>query len=148
METQAGFEWDERYLLGHGALDATHQEFVALVHALLTVADDGLGAALDAFTVHAEAHFEQENGWMRDGEFPARACHIDEHDKVLASVYAVREHLSGGDTAMVRELALALQDWFPGHADYMDSALAAWVTSKAHGGKPVIVRRHAAAGGA
>lgn len=146
METQAGFEWDERYLLGHGAMDATHREFVALVHALLTAADAGLPAALDAFAAHAAAHFEQENSWMVAEDFPARDCHIDEHNKVLASVHQVRQQLGAGDAAIVRELAAALQDWFPAHADYMDSALAAWMTKKTHGGKPVIFRRSAAVG--
>lgn len=144
METQAGFEWDERYLLGHGAMDATHREFVGLVHALLTAADAALPAALAAFEAHVEAHFEQENSWMVAEGFPARDCHIDEHNKVLASVREVRRQLGEGDVGLARELAAALRDWFPEHADYMDSALAAWVTKQAHGGKPVVLRRNAA----
>ena len=73
--------------------------------------------------------------------FPARDCHVDEHDKVLASVRDVQQLLAEGDTEVVRELAVALQDWFPGHADYMDSALALWMVKRAHGGAPLVFRR-------
>jgi hypothetical protein len=29
----------------------------------------------------------------------------------------------------------------PGHADYLDSALAAWMSKQIDGGKPVVLRR-------
>ena len=29
----------------------------------------------------------------------------------------------------------------PGHADYMDSALALWMVKRAHGGAPLVFRR-------
>lgn len=141
METQTGFDWDDRYLLGYEAMDDTHREFVTLVNDLLTVDDAALPAALDAFAAHAEAHFAQENAWMELDGFPARDCHVDEHDKVLASVRDVQQLLAEGDTEVVRELAVALQDWFPGHADYMDSALALWMVKRAHGGAPLVFRR-------
>ena len=32
-------------------------------------------------------------------------------------------------------------DWFPGHADYMDSALATWLVKKSHDGRPLVLRR-------
>ena len=141
MELQSGFDWEDRYLLGYAPMDDTHREFVDLVNALLTVDDDDLPAALEAFAVHAEAHFAQENGWMVAEDFPARDCHIDEHDKVLASVNELREQVATGEREIVRELALALKDWFPGHADYMDSALSTWMVKRAHAGKPLIFRR-------
>ena len=81
METQTAFDWDDRYLLGYEAMDDTHREFVTLVNDLLTVEDAALPAALDAFAAHAEAHFAQENAWMDLDGFPARDCHVDEHDK-------------------------------------------------------------------
>lgn len=142
MEVQSGFDWSDRYLLGQPQMDDTHREFVTHVNALLTVPDDQLAEALAAFEQHAVAHFAQENEWMSMDGFPARDCHVDEHDKVLASVSEVREQLESGDTAIVRELAVALMEWFPEHADYLDSALAKWLVSKAHGGAPIVVRRN------
>ena len=79
MNTAATFEWDDRYLLGHRAMDDTHREFVDLVDSLLTVGDQDFAAALDAFARHAEGHFEEENRLMDQHDFPARGCHADEH---------------------------------------------------------------------
>lgn len=141
MEAKAGFAWEDRYLLGYAAMDDTHREFVELVNALLTVDDAGLAAALTAFAAHAEAHFAEENAWMESTDFPPRDCHVDEHAKVLASVHAVQQQLAAGDVAIVRALAEALQDWFPGHADYMDSALSTWLVKRSHAGRPLVFRR-------
>lgn len=141
MEHLAQFVWRDRYLLGHAAMDETHREFVQRVEALLAAPDERLGAALDAFARHAELHFAEEEIWMEQHSFPARTCHADEHAKVLASVREVRAKLEEGDTGLVRELAKALREWFPAHADHMDSALAQWLVKKVHAGAPLVFRR-------
>jgi hemerythrin len=76
-----------------------------------------------------------------DNEFPPRQCHIDEHAAVMHSVHEVQGLLAQGDTMICRELVAQLADWFPKHADQLDSALAHWMTKKRLGGKPVVVRR-------
>lgn len=138
---QAGFAWSDRYLLGHHAIDATHREFVELVDALLTAPDSALGAALQAFAEHAERHFSDEKNLMDSGVFPARDCHVEEHDKVLASVHEVQQLVAAGDIGVGRQLASALKDWFPAHADYMDSALSKWLSNRKFAGAPVVLKR-------
>lgn len=141
----AGMAWDDGYRLGHGALDATHAEFVRCVDAMLRAVDPVAAmTALDAFAEHAQQHFADEARWMGE-EFPARDCHVDEHDKVLASVREVQQAAAAGDIGLVRDLAVALADWFPAHADYMDAALASWLVHRSHGGAPLVLRRNAAA---
>lgn len=126
-------------------MDATHREFVDLVAALLSAPDDDLPRHLDAFAVHAECHFAEERGWMESTAFPATQCHIDEHDAVLKSVYEVRDLLAGGGHGHTcRALAQELVRWFPGHADYMDAALAQWMVKKRVGGIPVVLKRRSA----
>jgi hemerythrin len=61
----------------------------------------------------------------------------------MKSVREVRALIAaGGDPATARGLAAALQDWFPGHADYLDSALAQWMVKKQTGGIPIVLRRN------
>lgn len=142
IETSVGFAWTDRYCLGHAAMDDTHREFVERVNALLTVDDAELMAALAALAEHAMAHFVQEADWMAADGFPARECHVAEHDKVLASITEVQQMLARGDVETVRQLAVALIEWFPAHADYMDSALATWMVKRSHAAAPLIFRRH------
>lgn len=144
--TDTSFTWSDQFLLGHGAMDATHREFVDIVGAMLSASDADLGRLLDDFANHAERHFEDERQWMLATEFPAAQCHIDEHNAVLASVHEVRALLAGGGhEATCRALARELSRWFPGHADYMDASLAQWLVKKRMGGIPVVLRRPATA---
>jgi hemerythrin-like metal-binding protein len=139
--SEPSLAWSDAFVLGHEPMDATHREFVELVGALQRAPDAALPALLARFEAHARRHFAEEDQWMRDTEFPPRDCHIDEHAAVLRSLEQVRELADGGDLSEVRRLADALADWFPGHADWLDSALAHWLCKRAYGGKPVIVRR-------
>jgi hemerythrin len=136
------FSWNDMFLLGYAPMDEVHREFVDIVNALLNAPDAEVAGHLEAFARHAESHFEQEREWMEKTEFPARGCHVDEHEAVMKSVRGVQEIVAAGNFAEARSLAKALKDWFPGHADYMDSALAAWMSKRSYGGKPVVVRRN------
>lgn len=134
--------WSDRFLLGHGDMDDTHREFVACVAALQTAEDADLAERLAAFEAHAVEHFEQERRWMEATGFPATQCHVDEHAAVLRSVHEVQEMLRDGTaTQVARDLAQALADWFPRHADHMDASLSQWLIKRRHGGAPVVLRR-------
>ncbi|MDA0236585.1 MAG: hemerythrin domain-containing protein, partial [Proteobacteria bacterium] len=118
MTSPPVFTWSDRFLLGHRTIDDTHREFVECVDALLRASDAEIPAALDVFARHAEAHFAQEDAWLSAADFPTGGdCHIDEHAKVMASVREVQELVAKGEVEIARELAQALMDWFPGHAD-------------------------------
>lgn len=142
MKSPSEFAWSDSFLLGFGPIDHVHQEFVAIVHAMLTCPDADFLSHLQEFERHAQAHFAQELGWMKSTSFPAMDCHDDEHRAVQKSVSEVMPLVAAGDLAVGRRLAQALADWFPGHADYLDSALAQWLVKQQTGGVPVVVRRN------
>ena len=136
--------WHDDMQLGHPPLDAIHQEFVDLVGRLQTAPDDDLPGLMDALLAHARSHFEEENRWMRETGFPSTDCHVEQHDAVLASVIEVHALCARGEREVCRSLAQALADWFPGHATYLDSALAHWMVHRRFGGKPVVIHRSTA----
>ncbi len=135
--------WTDDRLLGHEDIDATHKEFYEVVFRMLTCTDATAWTALLDFEIHAQAHFREEEDWMRESAFPSLECHADEHNKVLASLAEVKHAIStqAADHRLVHRFADHLFAWFPGHADYMDSALATWLTNKRFGAKPVVVKR-------
>lgn len=145
MNEPSPLQWSDSYLLGYAPMDATHREFVSLVHALQVCAAADFPKHLEAFHEHAQAHFAQEDQWMRETDFPPRECHTDEHAAVLASVTQVlalvRADAGERNIDTGRRLAAELARWFPGHADYLDSALSHWMCKRATGGRPVILRR-------
>jgi hemerythrin-like metal-binding protein len=135
--------WSDARLLGFTAMDDVHKEFYEVALGLVNCSDATALAAIEAFEIHAVSHFDQEDEWMRTTNFPPRDCHIDEHAAVLKSVREVKAAVEQGQggAAMVRDIGMHLFRWFPGHADYLDSALAAWMTKQKMGGKPVVLRR-------
>ena len=138
--------WHDGLLLGYAPMDQVHETLVTVVAHLQSCLDSEVAAALDAVHAHLQEHFGSEDQWMRETDFPARDCHIDEHAAVLNSVQQVQERLTQqGDVALCRRLADELARWFPGHADYLDSALSHWLCQQRLGGKPVVIRRHVTA---
>ena len=139
---QSDFFWSDAFLLGYGAMDVVHQEFVDIVSAMQSCPNAELLSHFTALALHVEDHFAQENTWMRDSAFPAMACHIEEHSAVQKSVAEVMALVSQGNIAVGRRLAHALADWFPGHADYLDAALAQWMVKRRTGGAPLVFKRN------
>lgn len=141
MPASAEPRFGDHLLVGHAAMDREHRAFADDLHALQQADDTGFAAALQQLTVHLQVHFALEEQLIDAHRFPAGACHAEEHRKVLASLAEVQALVAQGDIAIGRELADALADWFPGHAENMDGALAIWVSRKTHGGAPVVLRR-------
>jgi hemerythrin-like metal-binding protein len=145
----ASFTWTDARLLGFKPMDETHEDFYRVAQALLISDESTVLDALKAFERHAVEHFEQEDHWMRSTEFPPRDCHIEEHEAVLKSTREVIQMVTDGrgGVPLAHDFAVYLFQWFPGHADYLDSALAAWMSKQTFGGKPVVLRRGVTKGG-
>lgn len=144
-QSDTSFIWSDARLLGFKPMDETHEEFFLVAFKLLTCDEAGAPKALEDFEAHAVSHFGQEEEWMVSTGFPPRDCHMDEHAAVLKSTREVREAFTSGQAGLelVHDFAMHLFQWFPGHADYLDSALAAWMAKRTYGGKPVVLRRKA-----
>lgn len=135
-------KWRDDFLLGYSPMDDVHQDFIGCVSATLHAEDADVPAAFGKLKQHLEAHFALEDRWMVETHFPPRQCHIDEHAAVMRSASEVDALLKReGNVANCRRFAQALLDWFPGHADLLDSALAHWMCKRTLGGKPVVLRR-------
>ena len=137
LPTQA---WHANPALGFAPMDEIHEEFIALLQRLLDAPDDAQVVLMDELIVHVQHHFDEENQWMHETQFPPRDCHIEQHDAVLASILEVRQLLNQGHHDICRDLAHALAEWFPQHATHLDSALAHWMFKRRYGGKPVVLR--------
>lgn len=117
-------QWTDDFALGVPQMDATHQEFVALLADVDSAADATLLVRWQALVDHTAEHFSQEDRWMLATRFAATNCHTMHHQAVLG---VMREGLAmgrAGDLAPVRQMARELTTWFPLHADSMDAALA------------------------
>ncbi|MFB9123781.1 hypothetical protein E2553_39385 [Paraburkholderia dipogonis] len=56
---------------------------------MLHANDEPIPAIMEKLSHHVESHFALEARLMKQYAFPARECHIEEHENVLASVREV-----------------------------------------------------------
>ena len=126
LDTGKSISWSDSFVLGFQPMDTVHQELIDILGKLQKATDCELKMLLQSLLDHLDEHFEYENSLMISSEFPPRECHIDEHAAVMQSVIDVQNCLEQGDFEVCRRLTEALVNWFPSHADYLDSALAHW----------------------
>lgn len=127
--------------LGYTPMDIIHAELDGLLARAEQTSDEGWIPLLEEIDAHLRSHFSDEDRWMEETAFPPRDCHMDEHAAVLRSSEGVLALARGGDLQPSRGFVEELGRWFPGHADYLDSALAAWMCKRSFGGKPVVLHR-------
>jgi len=116
--------WSDALRLDLPAMDDTHREFVDLLAAVARAPDDGLVAAWSALVDHTDAHFAQEDRWMRQTRFASGNCHTTQHHVVLGVMHEGLAAGRAGRLDVIRQLARELAAWFPQHAQGMDAALA------------------------
>jgi hemerythrin len=127
--------------LGYGPMDTIHAEFSELLALANGPGERDWVELLTRIDAHLRSHFEAEDRWMTETEFPPRECHMDEHAAVLKSSGEVLALAVEGETSPAPSFVAELGRWFPGHADYLDSALAAWMCKRRFGGKPVVLHK-------
>jgi hemerythrin-like metal-binding protein len=116
--------WSDALSLDLPLMDDTHREFVALLAVVAQAPDEALVDAWAALVAHTEAHFAQEDRWMRETGFAAANCHTTQHEVVLT---VLREGLALGRVGRldaIRQMAHELAIWFPRHTQSMDAGLA------------------------
>lgn len=117
--------------ISHPDIDHDHDEFIALVNQLETVADPDFAALFDQLIVHTKRHFDRENAFMEQYGFPALAEHKGEHHRVLGELNQFKKRVDKGMIGFGRSyIKDRLPQWFTLHVTTMDSALAAHILRK------------------
>ena len=132
---------EQNIILGYAPMDDVHDGFHTVIRGATQCADEDFPDRLDEVVRHLRSHFLLEDQWMNDTKFPPGDCHRDEHAAVLRSADEVQALQGARLIAIGRDFVRELNAWFPGHANHLDSALAAWMCKRSLGGKPVVVHR-------
>ena len=143
--------WNAELALGHGPMDHTHEEFVALLRAAQAALGESRAVALSAYealVAHTIEHFGQEDRWMAATGFAPENCHTFQHTQVLGVMHeVVRYAREQGDYGPLERVLPELAVWFPAHAQTMDAALASHLDAVGHDSTTNAVARPPAAQG-
>ena len=124
QSTTAPLQWSDALSLDMPLMDATHQEFVALLAEVVQAPDVLLVPRWGALIAHTQDHFDREDQWMQDTGFAADNCHATQHKVILQVMREGEARGHAGDVDVVRQMARELGAWFPQHAQSMDASLA------------------------
>jgi len=123
-------DWSPTLQLDHPEMDETHQAFIDLLGKTERALAEGAGPAVLAhwheLILHTVGHFGQEDRWMLATGFAPDNCHSRQHAQVLTVLEEVgRLAADIGDFRPMSDCLPGLAQWFAGHVQSMDAALAA-----------------------
>jgi hemerythrin-like metal-binding protein len=121
-------QWKDQYSTGIEAVDAEHQELIALINRLhdeLTAS--GSKSSVEAFFGDLfrgiSAHFALEERFMRERHYDQLPQHKADHERLLDEIRDIMDEQVGGEAAGQTELAARLDVWFSRHFETHDSRL-------------------------
>ncbi len=130
-------DWSDDYLIGIDKIDKQHKEFFAKVHRLYEdcLACEGekdVQEALDFLKNYAIEHFQAEEAFMREYEYPG----VEEHSKLHAEFLGEYSKFSdefnslGSNQALADHITDMVQDWLIDHIAQADADYARHVKSR------------------
>ena len=130
------FEWNERYSVGIGSIDAQHQTLFRLgaeLHAAMTSGQGkaASGKILDRLIQYTTSHFAHEERLMRQHDFPGLAAHKAEHEALTKQVLQFQSDFQLGKATITVQLLHFLKNWLTHHIDGSDKRYAPHFKDKA-----------------
>ena len=120
-------EWKDSYKLGDDKLDAQHQHLFDLAKKMLAADDLAVIRPLaQELYKHTRVHFEDEEGLMRQHNYPGLEAHIASHNRLLARLNTVSQEIGKGsvDKAALDGL---MTDWAMFHIPLDDARFEAFL---------------------
>jgi len=129
------FEWNPRYSVQIGSIDAQHQTLFHLAEELNTAMAAGRGKSalsriLDRLVQYTVVHFAHEERLMRLHDYPDLAAHSAQHEALTKQVQQFQAEFNAGTTAITVELMYFLRDWLTGHIAGSDQKYVPFLKEK------------------
>jgi len=116
-------------------LAGEHRLQLDMLDAIGKALNDGGGAEqvdplLERLAEYTEIHFSSEQMLMRLYAYPGYQAHMDEHDRTLTWLDALRAAWRGGDHALTAETVTELRHWIEGHIRRADHAFETYLDTR------------------
>jgi hemerythrin len=130
------FEWNDRYSVGIGSIDAQHQTLFGLAAELHNAMSAGQGKAasskvLDRLIQYTATHFAHEERLMRLHDFPGLEPHKAQHEALTKRVRQFQADFQSGRVTITIQLLQFLKNWLESHIKESDQEYAPYLKSKA-----------------
>lgn len=127
--------WTADFVLGIEPFDTHHQHLIDLINETTLCLEKGapledLNVILNSLVEYAWYHFNAEEKWMKEQQYPQLEAHQDIHKKFAAAIVEFQIRLTEGDRAVVAELSSYLNFWLIDHIVICDSQYASFVGTR------------------
>ena len=124
-------DWDDRYTIGDGRIDAEHQEWFRLAKEFLKAGSvQSMYESGIAFSQYTRHHFFHEEILMREIQYPFTATHAKEHEGLVSTLNKILD-VVGKDVLSKEELEEFVGYCLVKHISTDDSQLAVYVRRNA-----------------
>ena len=118
-------EWNDKYSLNISLIDEKHKKLFEIINKAIIaekqseIAKDVLGI-LDEMTEYALKHFETEERYMKEFNFPEYQTHRNEHINFTNNTIDYKNRIVGGDFQIINEILEYLKQWLVNHIQVTD----------------------------
>jgi hemerythrin len=118
-------QWNDTFSVNIAEVDTQHKTLVSLINDLHFAITQGIGDAilkplLARLILYAQTHFETEENYMKQYQYPAYSPHKVEHDAFVRRVLDFKAKFEKGQTVLSVEIMIFLNEWIFNHILYSD----------------------------
>ncbi len=126
--------WSSRYETGIAVIDAQHKTLFEAVNRLGDSFKDGTSKSqskdsLDFLVKYTVEHFQTEERYMRDMDYPMLTSHMAEHAQLVAKARDLQARLAEGKPVTM-DVTIFLADWLKHHINEVDMGYVAFTKEK------------------
>jgi hemerythrin-like metal-binding protein len=121
--------WKSFYTVNHPVLDAEHKQIIEYVNELYVAMNSPMDSeakkrVLERLVQYTQTHFDHEEKFMREVDYPDLAVHKALHDDMRRRTIGLRTHLT---SVTARDVLVFLKDWLLDHIQGEDKKYASYV---------------------
>ncbi len=126
--------WSSRFETGIPIIDTQHKALFEAVNKLADSFKAGTSAAqvkasMDFLVKYTVEHFQTEEKYMREIDYPKLTSHMAEHAQLVAKAQALQAKLAEGKPVTV-EVTTFLADWLKHHINEVDMGYVEFLKAK------------------
>lgn len=128
------YTWDQNYSIGQHDLDLEHQQFIDKINQFELAGKAGkstekVGEILQFLVGYAQHHFENEERYMSDNDYPKLEPHMRAHMSFVSRLVEFRGELmeKGSTPELASTISTFCGDWLINHIMTMDLDYTRWI---------------------
>lgn len=121
----AFLNWTDSLSVKIDSIDEQHKKLIELINSFYEQVshrtnDENISILIKGMREYTQMHFEYEERYMRQFNYPDYIIHKKEHDMFISKVAAVEEKVNKGTVVLSFEITSFLKDWIKNHIQGSD----------------------------